>query len=344
MMDVSTKLAILRFGSQMATLARIPQLLHRCFFQNKLAILVYHAVVRSPLDVYNTCFLNESSFRSQVSYLKSHFDVLSLSEAVEKMRGGEISRPTAVITFDDGFQNNYDVAFPILRELALPATIFLTTALVNTDNTFWYLRLNRALAKTRKPSLQWDGRRFDLSGSDSKLKTEVAIRTSIRDLPRPKLLEELRRVIVETGDDLDCPIEADSPFRMLDAPSIAEMTRSGLVEFGAHSHTHPWMSRLSSKECQEEISLSVAKTHELTGRPCELFAYPFGYPRHYNSETIRTLKQHGIRIAVTGVPGPNDETTSLMEMRRYGIDANDTMAFFQVKAHHLISYVPRFKR
>jgi peptidoglycan/xylan/chitin deacetylase (PgdA/CDA1 family) len=307
-----------------------------------LAILVYHAIVRSPLEVYNTCFLDESSFRKQVSYLKSRFDVLSLSEAVGKMLGGEISRPTAVITFDDGFQNNYDVAFPILRELGLPCTIFLTTALVNTNDTFWYLRLNRALAKTKKSFLEWDGHSLDLSTAAAKLKVIIAIRTSLRDLPRPKLLEELRKVIVETGDDPNCPIEADC---MLDAKSIAEMTRSGLVEFGAHSHTHPWMSRLSSEECQEEISLSVARTRELTGRPCKLFAYPFGYPQHYNnSETIKTLKQYGIRIAVTGIPGPNDQNTPLMELRRYGIDATDTKAVFQLKAHHLISHVLRFKR
>ena len=343
-MNVATKIAILRFGSQVASHARIPQLVHKCFLGNKLAILVYHAVVRSPLEVYNGCFLDEASFRNQVSYLKCHFDVLPLLEAVEKMRKSKLSTPTAVITFDDGFQNNYDVAFPILRELGLPCTIFLTTALVNTDDTFWYLRLNRAVAKTKTPFLEWDGHRLDLSTPAGKLKAEIVIRTSLRDLPRPKLLEELRKIIVETGDDPNCPIEADSPFRMLDASSIAEMTRSGLVEFGAHSHTHPWMSRLSSEECQKEISLSVAKTRELTGQPCELFAYPFGYPQHYNSETIRTLEQHGIRIAVSGVPGPNDATTSLLELRRYGIDANDTMAVFQVKAHHLINHVRRFTR
>lgn len=343
-MNGSTKSAILHFGSQIASQARIPRLVHKCFWRNKLAILVYHAVVRSPLDVYNGCFLDEAVFRNQVSYLKRHFDVDSLSEAVEKMRKKELSRPTAVITFDDGFQNNHDVAFPILRELQLPCTIFLTTALVNTDDTFWYLRLNQALAVTKKSTLEWNGHRFDLSTAAGKLEAEIAIRTSLRDLPRPNLLDGLRNVIVETGDDPDCPIEAHSPFRMLDEGSIAEMTRSGLVEFGAHSHTHPWMSRLSTKECQEEVSLSVAKTRELTGRPCELFAYPFGYPRHYNSETIKTLEQHGIRIAVTGVPGPNDDGTPLMELKRYGIDATDTMAIFQVKAHHLINQVRRFTR
>lgn len=341
MIEASTKKAVLNLGSQIMTRLKIPQLLHQLFFRNKLAILVYHAVVRSPLEIYNSCFLDEASFRNQVSYLKRQFDVLLLSEAVEKMRKGEISRPTAAITFDDGFQNNYDVAFPILREVGLPATIFLTTGLVNTDDTFWYLRLNRALARTTIPSFEWNGRRFDLSGRQAKLKAEIAIRTSLRDLPRPKLLAELRKVIRDTDDEPDSPIETDSPFRMLDSKAISEMVESGLVEFGAHSHTHPWMSRLSSKECQEEISLSVAKTQELTRRPCELFAYPFGYPRHYNSETIRTLKEHGIRTAVTGVQGPNDETTPLMELRRYGIEAHDNMAVFQTKAHHFISHVLR---
>jgi peptidoglycan/xylan/chitin deacetylase (PgdA/CDA1 family) len=295
------------------------------------------------LDIYNGCFLDAASFRDQLTYLKSHFDVFPLVQAVEKMENKKLSGPTVAITFDDGFQNNYDVAFPILCELALPCTIFLTTALVNTDDTFWYLRLNRALAKSKKSFLELDGRRIDFSTPEARVKAGVRFRSSLRDLPRPRLLERLHKIIVEMGDDPDCPMESDSPFRMLDATSIAEMARSGLVEFGAHSHTHPWMSRLSSRECHDEISVSVAKTQELSSRPCEVFAYPFGYPPHYNLETIRTLQQYGIRIAVTGIPGPNDVTTPLLELRRYGIDANDTMGVFQVKAHHLINHVRRLK-
>src|SRR6266852_1601112 len=136
--------------------------------RNQLIILMCHGVVQTPLKVYSSCFVDESSFRGQMKYLKKYFVVIPLSEAVERLRNGEIHQPTAVITFDDGLQNNHDVVFPILREAGLPATIFLPTELVNTNDTLWYCRLNLALSETNKPSLVWNGCSFDLSGPGPK--------------------------------------------------------------------------------------------------------------------------------------------------------------------------------
>jgi peptidoglycan/xylan/chitin deacetylase (PgdA/CDA1 family) len=342
--DSSTKIAMLSVGSELITQLRIPQMLHKSFFQDKLAILCYHGVVRSPLELYNWCFLIESSFRSQMQYLQRSFDVLPLSEAVEQLRGGRISRPTAAITFDDGFQNNYDVAFPILRELGLPATIFLTTALVDSDDTFWYLRLNRAVAKTSNAVLEWGGRRFDLAGLECKVKGEAAIRSQLRQLPRPQRLTELHKIIRELGDDPECPIQGDSPFRMLDRHAIADMAASELIDFGAHSHTHPSLGRISPQECSDEIRRSTAITHQLSGRPCALFAYPFGYRQDYNAEAIRCLQGQGVQVAVTGIPEPNDQHTPPMELRRYGIGADESIAVFKLKVHHLMPQIMRMSR
>lgn len=312
----------------------LPRLLHRTLLQDQVSIVVYHAVTRTPLKVHNWCFVDESSFRSQMRYLKKHFEVISLSEGVEQMRNGRIRRPTVVITFDDGFQNNYDVAFPILHEAGLPATIFLTTALVNTDDTVWFCRLNRALAKTSKPSLEWDGRRLDLSGPGAKAETAATIQATLKAFHHYQLLVELRRIILELGDAPDCPIEVGSPFRMLDHEAIAEMAASGLVEFGAHTQTHAILSHLSPEERHEEIVRAVTAVHELTGRPCELFAYPNGRAEDYDVDTIGTLEACGVRAAVTTIEGPNDAMTPVMELRRYGIGAHLSMANFRSKVHH----------
>ena len=77
-----------------------PRLLHERLFPQKVTIVTYHAVVRSPLPIYDWCFLDESSFRNQMLYLKKHFNVLPLSTAVEALKLGNIDRPTAVITFE----------------------------------------------------------------------------------------------------------------------------------------------------------------------------------------------------------------------------------------------------
>jgi hypothetical protein len=84
-----------------------PRLLHRHFFPQKLTIITYHAVIRTPLKIYDWCFLDEESFRQQLTYLQKHFEVVSLAAAVEALRAGKLNRPTAVITLDDGYQDNY---------------------------------------------------------------------------------------------------------------------------------------------------------------------------------------------------------------------------------------------
>lgn len=293
--------------------------------RNQLIIFLYHGVVRSPLKVYDGCFIDEPPFRSQVEYIKKHFEVLPLSEAVEKLRNRRIHQPTAAITFDDGLQNNYDVAFPILREERLPATFFLTTGLVNTDDTLWYCRLNHALSNTNKTSIEWNGSRFDLSGLGPQAEASSIIQEKLKDFPHPQLLAELHRIIHELGDDPDRPIEVGSPYRMLSYDAIKEMDASGLIEFGAHTHFHAILILLSPRERYDEITRSVTAIRELTGRPCELFAYPNGRLQDYDKDIIKILESCGVRVTVTAVKGTNDGTTPLMELRRYGIGADLSM-------------------
>jgi peptidoglycan/xylan/chitin deacetylase (PgdA/CDA1 family) len=314
----------------------LPRLLHKVFFADKLTIVMYHGVVRSPLKLFDWCFIEEGLFRSQLTYLKAHFDVVPLSTAVRLVQDGEIKRPTAAITFDDGYQNNYSVAFPILRELSLPATIFIATGFIDTEDTFWNLRLNRSLANTTTNTLSWNGSTFDLNGTPSREKANVSIRKSLRDLPRPQLLARLDEVLRALGEELDSPIEADSPFRMLDSRMIAEMAASGLVDFGAHSHSHRRLSRLSPKECREEIEMSVSEVRRLTGRSCDVFAYPLGRRQDYSRESVDVLRELGIRAAVTTLSGPNDRNVPALELQRYGAGANENMSLFQLKVHHLM--------
>ena len=152
------RLAAKSFACAAVAKTGVPRLLHACLFPSKLTIVTYHAVVRSPLKIYDWCFLGEESFRQQLTYLKKHFDVVSLAAAVEVLRAGKLNRPTAVITLDDGYQNNYSVAFPILREFGFPATVFIATGFIDTDDTLWTLRLNLSLAATKRTSLPWKGR------------------------------------------------------------------------------------------------------------------------------------------------------------------------------------------
>jgi peptidoglycan/xylan/chitin deacetylase (PgdA/CDA1 family) len=299
-----------------------------CNPQNQLLILMYHAVVHSLLKVTDWCFIDESSFVHQINYLKKNFDIVTLSEAIDRLANGKIYHPTAVITFDDGFQNNYRVAFPILCEEKLPATIFLVTGLINTDDTLWYCRLNRAIAKTNKDSIKWNNNIYDLSANKQKVRASSEIQDKLKKFPHTKLPLELQKIIIELGDDPDLSIEDGSPYRILNQKEITEMANSGLIEFGAHTHSHAILSLLSPKKQHQEIEGSVNIIKDLTRESCKYFAYPNGQSQDYNEDTIEVLKACGIRAALTTIEGPN-ELTSLMQLRRFGIGAN--LSFNQFK-------------
>ncbi len=321
-------------GSKLIAKARLPQLLHRLAYCDEVAIVMYHGIIRSPLAVTDWCFVNENSFRRQIGYLKSHFEIISLPEAVGRMREGGVRRPTAVITFDDGFQNNFDVAFPILCKERMPATIFLATGLIDTNDTVWHCRLNLALSQTRRPIIERNGFKFDLSTLNLRAKASAAIQENLKKLPHPQLMATLRDIILELEGDPDCSIGAGSPFGMLNRNAIAEMVASGLIEFGAHTHRHAILSRLFVEERFNEIRQSIDAVYELTGRPCRCFSYPNGRTGDYDSESINHLKACGIQMAVTTTSGPNNKTTPVMELRRYGIGADLPISGFQLTVGH----------
>lgn len=322
----------------------IPETVNRWFLYNRLAILTYHAVITEPMAISDSCFIDAKSFQDQMQYIRKHFSVLPLSEAIDSCLGGRLTSPSVAITFDDGYQNNYDVAFPVLRELGIPATIFLTTGYTDTDDTPWFCRLRYAFANTKKQKMHWDGIRYDLRTPDEKAGTSSSLRARLKEKPFPRLMDELRGIVTELGDAPDRPVPAHSPYRMLSSGAIAEMVDSRQIEFCSHTHNHAILSLLPADEQRKQIGRSVDSVRHLTGQSCRIFSYPNGLASDYNRDTIEILGQRGIRAAVTGIKGGNSTGTPAMELRRYGIGANTDMAVFQVIIHHVVWMLNRMVR
>lgn len=283
--------------------------------QGQVAIFMYHAVVRSAVG--EACFTTEPVFRDEIRCIKNNFDVVPLSEAVRCLGAGECVGPTAVITFDDGFRNNYEFAFPILRDVALPATMFLTTQYLNTDKTYWYGLWVHAVKSTRCKTLQWNGRAFDLVSPEARRRTSDIVQVELKKLPQTSLLRELTVLVCKLTGKADHTIREKSPVRMLDSSAINEMADSGLIEFGAHTYSHAILSKLSIAQKREEIVRSIEDVQKITGRGCRFFAYPNGMRSDYDRASIRILRENGIIAAVTAEPGINDRTTPPLELHRY---------------------------
>ena len=284
---------------------------------------MYHAVVEEQLTVPDWCFIPVQAFRRQMEYLQRHFRVLPLREAVKELASGNIGRPTVALTFDDGYQNNHDVALPILRDFGLPATVFLVTNLVGSNDTLWFCRLNQAVTLTRCRNLSWRGYKFSLSTREARSKTSALLQRFLKRLPHDEMLAGVGEILLSLGSDPQEPVKRDSPYRMLDIQAIQTMAKSGLIDFGAHTISHMILSRAPNRDrLQAEILNSIRETERLAGTPCRTFAYPNGGSEDYGVDDTRLLEQMGIDVAVTTIPGPNTQRTSTLELRRYGVSVD----------------------
>ena len=316
------------------------RILHSRFRRNELTILLYHGVIRDPLPVTDTCFLEVSTFRRQIEYLKNNFSIVPLSRAIELLHRGTVDRPTVALTFDDGYQNNCDVAFPVLKEFEVPVTIFLTTGFVDSSDTLWFCHVIRALTQTKKRSLQLKDMTLDLSEPGRRAVASNRLQADFKEHPPVQVQALVRRLYEELEVDGLVPFDPDSPFRILNAGSIRTMLQSGLLEFGAHTESHAILSLLSEEDQQKEIASSVEKVKRLTGEHCRFFAYPNGRPQDYNATTLRLLGESGITAAACTSSGPNDSHTSPMALKRYNVGCNLSMPMFQLQAHHFIAHLP----
>lgn len=312
----------------------LPRISHRLFGRGRAPILMYHGIVRRPLDVADWCFVSEADFDKQMQYLAAHFDVVPLPELPNRLAGPASARPLAAITFDDGYANNHEIAWPILKRYNLPATIFLNTALIGTADTVWFCRVNDALARTSRRELEWKGRSISIATAEEKSAASDLLQDSLKQLKANELKIACDQLVLDLGGDPRRQVAADSPFRMLSPSQVQEMAYDGLVEFGAHTRTHTILAPLPDDEMKHEIIGSIDDVAHLSGKPCRMFAYPNGRAEDYDARAMNMLQDRGM-IAVTTIPGPNTSQTSPLELKRYGIGAAMPWSAFLLEIHHV---------
>jgi len=275
-------------------------------------ILVYHRVndekdpffPGSPIAV----------FERQMKYLVSNFNIISLEDAVERMVSKDVADNTVVITFDDGYRDNYLNAFPILKDLSIPATIFLATDSIGSQRVLWHDRVFSAFRETRVEVLDDFGnnsQRYPLSTVEEKLLAQgkfLNFLWSLNDQDRLFWIDFL----VEKLQVMD---RKEVPGLMLSWEEIRIMHENG-ISFGSHTMTHPILSKLPLDRAREEIQKSKRVIEERLRTPIRTFAYPKGSGDDFDDSTKRLLKEAGYACAVTTKFGANESDQDLFDLRR----------------------------
>ena len=289
-------------------------------------ILIYHRVnddkdpffPATPIEV----------FKKQMYYLVSNFNICALEEAVERLKRKDVPDNTLVITFDDGYRDNYLNAFPVLKTLSIPATIFLSTEAIGTGKRLWHDRVFSAFRETQLPFLEGlnsiPGKHM-LRTLEEKLSTQRKVLDFLRTLNDSDLYYWIDYLVKK----LAVEDRKEAPDFMLTWADICLMHQSGIY-FGSHTVTHPVLSRVSLDKLQDEIFESKKTLETKLRIPIKTFAYPFGRKTDFDDSSKNALKEAGYICGVTTIFGANGKDQDLFELRR-GKPWEEDVASFALK-------------
>lgn len=296
-------------------------------------ILMYHRVVRSREQDRNMIqpgmFVTQETFGKHLAFLKKEFSIITLDEMVLRIaRGQSVSRCCA-ITFDDGWKDTYDVAFPILKKYQVPVSVFLASGYIGTEKWFWPEDLAWCLENLLKRDA-WDAE------TDGLINSLMPVVNSSNKKNRTDLIDDaivrVKKYRPEKRNALLAAMREALPGRsrerlMMSWDEAAEMHKSGLVSFGAHTVNHIYLDQMGQDTARLEISSSKKVIEDHLGVPVTLFAYPNG---NYTPQMIGMLEQSGFLGAVTTKRGYVDKNTPLMEMPRIAMhdDVSKTIPLF----------------
>lgn len=266
----------------------------------------------------------DSDLRSHLLYLRRHYRLLPLDVALEELYGCAKDTPPKrdrrtplVVTFDDGYYDNYTHAAALARELQVPLTIFLIPSYVESGARFWWYEGDCLVRDARVAAATIQGRTYHLRHLEERQAASQAIYDFLYRAPsvaeRETFLKEVRQALAIPPPS---PM-SDGPLRPLTWAEIREMEASGWISFGAHTLHHPVLAHLVDAE---EVHREVADCRMVLDRQLlhgvRTFAYPFGRMEHIGNEGLHAVRDAGYDWAVTTMRGVNTAETDPHLLRR----------------------------
>ena len=289
-------------------------------FNPSLAILNLHRVVTEEeytRSINKPMMLTESRFEALLGEIRRHCHPLSLSDALKQMDSGQKLRPGSIaVTFDDGYCDVYQRAYPLLRSYDIPATMFVTTGVVdNPQHYLWwdevdYLCANEAMdsilsAETGTEETRRARDCITRLREDRSEASEGRVRrvfSGMQQRERDRIVGKIREV---------ASMSVPRARLMLSWDEIRAM--SDMFEIACHTVNHPRLSRLSSGEARREIEDAKLRIEQETGGTCRGLAYPSG---DFSDDVVSVARSLGFDYAVTTRFGNNKRDADRMRLAR----------------------------
>ncbi|UCG08959.1 MAG: polysaccharide deacetylase family protein [Desulfobacterales bacterium] len=288
-------------------------------------ILAFHSVsndenyfVQGVTDIW----ISVALFVEQLSYIRKYYNITSLQGLVESLQKGEIQERSVVITFDDGFADNYHFVYPILENFRIPATIFLTTEAIDNRKPIWIQKLNYLINKfgidkivDSMKGLLGDAQfERSISNADSSHCLHKQIEQFLAyKVPKEFREEILLKLYAKFNISLENIFSQNEIF--LSWKTVKKMHGNGIC-FGNHGESHTPFAAMSVDDQRAEIVSSKNMIEKHIKQDFLPFAYPFGQQRDFARATKRIIDEAGHSCILTAMPTLVDVNTSLQELGR----------------------------
>jgi peptidoglycan/xylan/chitin deacetylase (PgdA/CDA1 family) len=320
----------------------------RSWWRKDLRVLAYHRVMPLPdPDTYGfdleLISATPEGFREQMQHLKARYHPMRLSEVAATLNAGkDLPVDAVVVTFDDGYDDNYHVAYPILRELGVPATFFVSTGHIDSGRPYAYDWLVHLILLSPAERLQ-----LPELGIDIPMPPERHARRQVAAmvLDHMKELDALAQSALTQRLALEWNMPGDvapPECRPMTWDQVREMHADGF-EFGSHGVHHRMLSKLPSAELAFEICQSRdTLLHELGDAPLHM-SYPVGGERAYDERVMDMTRDAGYELACNYIPGTNPQPASnRYALYRLAVERNMGTGWFaaMLTLPRLMSYPP----
>lgn len=299
----------------------LPDRMAQRLTQDALAIFLFHGVIHRQchrVRNYTGKHIEVELFERCMRRLAQVGRALSMNEVLMHCESSEPFPPNSyAITFDDGFENNLSVAAPVLADLRIPATIYVTTDFIESNGMSWIDRIEYVVEDVRSQDLRvdWAPQPFQLHDTASRVAFLKAVRQYVKGDPRcdpnefsDALCERLGTSAIRSSDD---PLDLKMSWKQ-----VREAHAGGVLTIGGHSHTHPILSFLSPERLAYELDTSIHLLASKAGVPPTHYSYPEGLVHCYSESVIAELKYRGVRCCPTAIDGLNSVTVDPFHLRR----------------------------
>jgi len=275
-------------------------------------VLTYHRINGPDRSLSGVAI---EKFAAQMRWVRDNCDPIGPEAIIERAERPSRLRPAVLVTFDDGYRDYHDLAYPVLKELGIPALVFLATSFMDEGGMLWTDVVQWAALSTQRArvTLPWSDESLALPDAAARDALGERARAHLKTLPDAERREAVKGLLAELGEPPDRGRQMltwDEVRRTLD-----------VTRYGGHSHTHPILSRLDRARAEWEIRTCHDRIAAETGKAPTFFAYPNGRPSDYTPETQQILRAQGFTVAFSTSEGIAGADSDWMAVKRLPSEA-----------------------